>query len=176
MNNREIFGKLIDRAMLAALALLIFAAAGCSSGNGGYVSMSQAEDGSVNNGFPASAAESKVVGVYEGTSLASCNVSLPNRCNAQQIIRITLVQEDSGLKGNYRCSYGTMNCYNMNETGKVVKASVNGNQMTARVQMPDGTSCVYTARMNGESFSGGYSCYGGGTMIEAGSWKGRRLY
>ncbi len=174
MNNRERCGRLIDRAMLAALAISIFVAAGCSSGNGGYVSIPP-PGGTAQNAGQA-AAESKVVGVYEGASLASCNVSLPNRCNAQQMIRITLVQEDSGLRGNYRCAYGTMNCYNMNETGKVVKASVNGNQMTARVQMPDGTSCVYTARMNGENFNGGYSCYGGGTMIEAGSWKGRRLY
>lgn len=175
MNINQIYGCFISRGAIVLLAGVFAAAAvGCSSGNGGYVSIPPPGGAAQNVG--QAAADSKVVGVYEGTSLASCNVSLPNRCNAQQIIRITLVQEDSGLKGNYRCSYGTMNCYNMNETGKVVKASVNGNQMTARVQMPDGTSCVYTARMNGESFSGGYSCYGGGTMIEAGSWKGRRLY
>ncbi len=175
MNFHGICGRSIGRAAIALLAGIFAAAAGgCSSGNGGYVSMPPPAGTASNVG--QAAAESKVVGVYEGTSLASCNMSLPDRCNAQQIIRIRLVQEDSGLRGHYRCAYGTMNCYNMNETGKIAKASLNGNQMTARVQMPDGTSCIYTARMHGTAFSGGYSCYAGGTMIEAGSWNGRRLY
>ena len=71
------------------------------------------------------------VGVWEGLSLANCNTSAPNRCNAQNKISITLLQGDSGLRGFYTCGYSTMDCLGQNETGKVVEASLNGGQITA---------------------------------------------
>jgi hypothetical protein len=123
--------------------------------------------------------EGSTVGVWEGVSLASCNTSAANRCNAEQKINITLLQGDSGLRGFYTCGYGTMDCLGQNETGKIVAASLNGGQLTTRVQMPDGTSCIYTGRTvgtGGNKITGGYSCYGGGALIESGSWQGKRSY
>ena len=117
-----------------------------------------------------------MVGVWQGLTLANCSTSPENRCNAQQKITLTMIEGDSGLTGYYRCAYGTMNCYNMNETGKIVSATLNGGQMTARVAMPDGTSCIYTGRTSGNDINGGYSCYGGGGQIESGSWRGQRSY
>ncbi len=173
MDIQQIYSRIAGWTMAAALIVGGAGLGGCASGNGGYVSMPQPAGVA---SAPGGAAENKVVGVYEGTTLAYCNTSTPSRCNAQQIVRLTFIQEDAGLTGHYRCSYGTMNCYNMNESGKIVKASVNGNQLTARVQMPDGTSCLFTARTADNNFNGGYSCYGGGSLIESGSWRGRRVY
>lgn len=171
MNVHTIYSQIVSWTIAAALVVVGAAiVGGCSSGNGGYVSMPA----------PASAApapgDSKIAGVFEGTSVAYCNTSPPSRCNAQQNIRITLIQGSSGLTGSYQCSYGNMVCYNMNQTGKVSKATISGNQVMVRVQMPDGTSCLYNARMQGDNFNGGYSCYGGGSLIETGMWRGKRVY
>ena len=88
----------------------------------------------------------KVVGVWDGTTLASCGALLPpERCNAQQKVSITVLEGDNGkLGGFYKCSYGTQDCYHLNETGKVVDATITGSLVTMRVMMRDGTSCMFT--------------------------------
>jgi hypothetical protein len=165
-------------AILIALASL--AAAGCASGYGsnevGYVAPPKSASA---ESAPTQVQPGKVgsvVGVWNGLTLANCSTSPSDRCNAQQKITLTMIETDQGLRGYYRCAYGTLNCYNMNETGKIVDATLSGAQFTARVQMPDGTSCVYTGRTAGNGVNGGYSCYGGGALIESGSWKGQRAY
>jgi hypothetical protein len=185
--DRTSTGRKLYRAAAASLiAIAGLALGGCATGGAGEVGY--VAPPSVSNATPAGdatrapaagkqAPENKVVGVWVGESQADCNTSAANRCNARQEIRITLIEGESGLTGYYRCAYGTMNCYNMNETGKIVRATLSGNQMTARVQMPDGTSCIYTGRtVSGNGVNGGYSCYGGGSLIESGTWKGRRSY
>jgi hypothetical protein len=169
-------GRLLT-AILIALATLM---PGCASGDGagevGYVAPPKS---SQTEGAPTQVQPGKVgsvVGVWNGLTLANCSTSPSDRCNAQEKITLTMIETDQGLRGYYRCAYGTLNCYNMNETGKIVDATLSGAQFTARVQMPDGTSCVYTGRTAGNSVNGGYSCYGGGSLIESGSWQGRRSY
>jgi hypothetical protein len=167
--------------MIAAASL---AMAGCATGGGetGSAPPPSADNSLSPGGTPMQVQPGKpgsTVGVWEGLSLANCNTSAANRCNAQNKISITLLQGDSGLRGFYTCGYSTMDCLGQNETGKVIEASLNGGQITARVEMPDGTSCIYTGRTvgaGGNSITGGYSCYGGGALIESGSWQGRRSY
>ncbi len=171
---------------IVLIAAATIAAAGCATG-GGVGDTSAAPPPSADNGS-ASGTPMQVqpgkpgstVGVWEGLSLANCATSAPNRCNAENKVSITLLQGDGGkLQGLYTCGYGTMDCLGQNETGKIVDASLNGGQITARVQMPDGTSCVYTGRTvgtGGNAITGGYSCYGGGALIESGSWQGKRSY
>jgi len=121
--------------------------------------------------------EHALIGVWEGTTVANCSLSLPSRCNAQQDVSMTLLQGDnSKLNGYYKCSYGNMNCYNMNETGKIVDGSLNGSQLSMRVMMRDGTSCRFTGRTQSGTVNGGYSCYAGGSILEQGSWRARRSY
>jgi hypothetical protein len=121
--------------------------------------------------------EHALIGVWEGTTVANCALSLPSRCNAQQDVSMTLLQGDnSKLNGYYKCSYGNMNCYNMNETGKIVDGSLNGGQLSMRVMMRDGTSCRFTGRTQSGTVNGGYSCYAGGSILEQGSWRARRSY
>lgn len=168
--------------VLAAILIAIasIAAAGCATGDGagevGYVAPPQTIAAGAT---PSQAQPSKVgsvVGVWEGLTLANCSTSPSNRCNAEQKITLTMIEGEKGLRGFFRCAYGTMNCYNMNETGNIVDAKLNGGQFTTRVAMPDGTSCIYTGRTAGNGITGGYSCYGGGGLIESGSWQGRRSY
>ena len=160
-------------------------AAGCATGDGaGEGASSSGVGGTVSaNGAPPMAVQpgkvGSTVGVWEGLTLADCPLSAPNRCNAENKVSITLLQGDSGLRGFYTCGYATMDCLGQNETGKVVTATLNGGQLTTRVQMPDGTSCIYTGRTvgtGGNKINGGYSCYAGGAMIESGSWRGTRSY
>ena len=95
--------------------------------------------------------------------------SLPNRCNAQQLVKITLVEgPDSKVGGYYQCAYGNMNCYHLNETGKVVDAGMNGQLLSMRVMMNDGTSCRFNGRVNDNAVLGGYSCYTGASQFEKG--------
>jgi hypothetical protein len=172
--------------MAILIVLVGLTAAGCATGGGageasssssglnGTVSANGAPPMQVQPGQPGS-----TVGVWEGLTLADCPLSAPNRCNAENKVSITLLQGDSGLRGFYTCGYATMDCLGQNETGKVVAATLNGGQLTTRVQMPDGTSCVYTGRTvgtGGNKINGGYSCYAGGAMIESGSWRGTRSY
>jgi hypothetical protein len=123
-------------------------------------------------------ADTSVLGNWNGTTLASCSVSLlPDRCNAQQKVSITLLQgENSKLTGFYKCAYGTQNCSNMDETGKVVDASVNGQRLTLRVMTPSGHSMIFTGRVSGNKINGGYTTYTGGTLLERGTWLAQRSY
>jgi predicted small secreted protein len=170
----------------AVLVVLVsITAAGCATGDGaGEGASSSGIGGTVSaNGAPPMVVQpgkvGSTVGVWEGLTLADCPLSAPNRCNAENKVSITLLQGDSGLRGFYTCGYATMDCLGQNETGKVVTATLNGGQLTTRVQMPDGTSCIYTGRTvgtGGNKINGGYSCYAGGAMIESGSWRGTRSY
>ena len=165
---------------VAAISIALATMAGCATGAGevGYVAPPRVSAPAASNSSlsPSPNKVGAVVGVWEGISRADCSTSASNRCNAQQKIGLTMIEGESGLSGYYRCGYETMNCYDMNETGKIVRATLNGGQMTARVQMPDGTSCLYTGRTAGNGIIGGYSCYGGGALIESGQWQGKRSY
>src|ERR1700691_391464 len=127
-------GRLSLRIRLSGLTILaMFAgAAGCSTGPGGevgYTAPATAVAPSATAAVPPAGAQAGgpgangVVGVWEGATRASCNTSSASRCNAQQNVSLTLIEGDKGLGGFYRCSYLTQNCYNMNETGKIVRAS-----------------------------------------------------
>ncbi|MGH7934881.1 MAG: hypothetical protein ACREQN_17200 [Candidatus Binataceae bacterium] len=127
-------------------------------------------------GPPLSKADSEVIGVWRGTSLASCVMTAPNRCNAQQKITFTLVQTNSGLGGYYTCAYGTLNCLSMNVSGKIVRTDLNGSRLTMRVQMPNGSSCRYTGMRKQSDINGGYTCSQGSAVIENGTWRARHEY
>jgi len=124
-------------------------------------------------------AESRFTGVWQGTTLANCAAfaHLPSRCNAQQVVTITLVQgPNAKFSGSYTCAYGNMDCYHENNSGKVIDVIIARARMSVRVIMPDGTSCIYTGIDMNQTINGGYTCYQGGGLIEEGSWQARRSY
>jgi hypothetical protein len=121
--------------------------------------------------------QSALVGVWQGTTLAICPGSPPNRCNAEEKVKITLVEgAGSKLGGYYDCAYGNANCLNMNETGKVVDVTLTGRLLMLIVLMPDGTSCRFNGRLSATKINGGYSCYSGGGLLERGAWRAERAY
>lgn len=119
-----------------------------------------------------------IVGVWQGTTLAGCTVSLlPDRCNAQQKVSITLIEgENSKLTGSYKCAYGNQDCFHMDETGKVIEATLKGREIMIRVITPSALSYIFSGRITGDSVNGGYSCYSGGALLERGTWLARRSY
>lgn len=161
------------------LTALIF---GCASGGSGTYSSAPAESSAAaapGAQAASSNAESGFAGVWQGTTLASCAAMthLPGRCDAEQIVTITLLQSPDGkFTGRYTCAYGNMDCYHANYTGKVINVTITGKRANIRVLMPDGTSCIYTGVDVNQAINGGYTCYQGGGLIEEGSWKSRRSY
>jgi hypothetical protein len=162
------------------LAALTF---GCASGGSDTYSGTPADHSAATapntQGASAAGAESEFTGVWQGTTLASCAAFtyLPTRCNAEQIVTITLLQgPDAKFSGRYTCAYGNMDCYDENNSGKVIDVSFAGRRMSVRVLMPDATSCIYTGINVNQNINGGYSCYQGGGLIEQGSWLARRSY
>jgi hypothetical protein len=164
----------------AIIGAVIAALAGCASGasesaGSALVAPSAATAAS---DAPLSPALKGILGVWEGTTLASCGITtIRSRCNAEQNVSITLVQgENSKIGGFYKCSYGNLNCYNMNTTGNVAYAKVNGTQISILVMMPDGTSCRFNGRNDNGNVIGGYSYSAGGGTFEQGAWRARRSY
>jgi hypothetical protein len=154
-------------------------AAGCSSGTDATVYQTQtAASNPAAQSQPGANQPGGLIGVWDGTTRAYCGtMSLPDRCNAGEKVSLTLIHgEGDNLAGHYTCSYGNMDCLHQDETGKVVSATLNGNQITARVIMTDGLSCFYTGHRTGEKVSGGYTCYAGGSLEEQGSWQAQRSY
>ena len=148
-------------------AMLPIAVGGCSPGIGN----------SGENGPPPAVTREDMLGVWQGTSLASCGVSLPSRCNAEQLITITLTPKDNGkIGGYYKCAYGNMNCYHLNTRGKIGNVLINRSLLQVLVIMPDGTSCRYGGRNVDGEINGGYSCFSGGSLFEQGTWRAKREY
>ena len=113
--------------ILAIGSFIVMSVTGCSS-NAPYQSSYSAAPAEAAPATTAAAstsaakADSGILGVWDGTTLATCSRSLPSRCNAQQMVSITLIEgDDSKIGGYYKCSYGNMDCYHLNETGKVAK-------------------------------------------------------
>ncbi len=126
----------------------------------------------------AAAPGSKISGVWNGTTLAGCNVSAPpGRCNAQQKVSITVLEgEGSKVTGSYQCSYGSQDCFHQSTTGKVIEATLADDRLSIRVQTPDALTYVFAGHVSGDTVNGGYTCYNGGAPVERGSWYARRTY
>ena len=163
------------------IILVVGLISGCASDHDTYSTSAAAKSSALGNPesaiVPAVDSDSRFTGVWQGSTLADCGVSssFPSRCNAEQNVSIRLVQgPNSKITGRYTCSYGNIDCYHLNETGKVIDASINGARMNVRVIMPDATSCIFTGLNVDQAINGGYTCYQGGALIEQGSWRARR--
>jgi hypothetical protein len=119
----------------------------------------------------------EIGGQWSGISVASCiPFQTPSgRCNAQQKVTFSFVKNESGWSGSYSCAYGNMVCRNGNDLGQVASVTTSGTDFTLiRVQLSDGTSCLYKGIFQKTKVNGVYSCYGGAAVIEQGSWRASR--
>ena len=113
-----------------------------------------------------------VSGTWKGSTSAGCFLT-GHRCDAYRLISLTFVQNGADLTGSYTCSYGTMNCLGLNDTGAIAYGRIEGSYMPdLRIEFPDATNCLYQGHFMGNEGEGGYMCFaGGGRMIEQGSWR-----
>jgi hypothetical protein len=120
-----------------------------------------------------------IAGVWSGSSTASCagGFTSVGRCNAIAKITFLLRQDGNQIKGSYGCTYGNMNCRDMNATGKIPAGRISGSQLQGmRVELPDGTSCLFDGVFAPGNGRGGYQCFAGGAVIEQGSWQVARAF
>jgi len=120
-------------------------------------------------------------GSWEGTLKAGCLHFRPlmvnTRCSAVNHIAITMIDEPSGISGFYKCSFGTMDCFNQNDSGKFAHGSLTGTHLALRIAMQDGSSCLFDGEPAGANrIDGYYACYQGGGLEERGSFEIQRRY
>ena len=178
MDESHMFRKVLSAALIFALPA--FANLGCGASHrdeSAYAAPPPAAAVASADVAQGKKLPSDLVGVYEGTTRAYCINTIPSRCNAVQDVTITLVETgDSKIGGSYKCAYGNMICYHLNETGKVLNAAINGSRLSMRVMMPDGTSCMFTGMNKDGNINGGYTCYTGGSILEQGIWRAKQKY
>jgi hypothetical protein len=121
------------------------------------------------------------VGSWEGTLKAGCLHFRPlmvnTRCGAVNHIALTIIDEPSGIDGFYKCSFGTMDCFNQNESGTFAYAAMKGTHLALRIAMQDGSSCLFDGDPVGANrIDGYYACYQGGGLEERGSFEIARRF
>ena len=152
------------RLIFLGVTLVLASILGCGS--------SLAQEGS------AGAPGNKVVGVWQGTTLAACSAMLPtDRCNAEQNVSITILEgQDGKPTGHYKCSFGTEDCLQGNDGGKLIEASLTGGQISIRVLTRDGLTYMFSGLVADDNVNGVYTCTSGGAVLERGRWQARRTY
>lgn len=122
-----------------------------------------------------------VSGVWEGASkVTPCGFTQQESfCGAVNRITLALVQSESEITGNYRCDYGNGICRDsdLDRAGYISRGLISGQTVSMRVMIPaDVSSCMFFGHFTAERASGSYSCYAGGSIVEAGVWEAARLY
>ena len=166
--------------IIAFLAIAI--AQGCSSVESGTYkgalptgSASQATSAQVSQ---ADGNGAVLDGVWKGTTTAYCNeLRFQGRCNAQQQVTMTFVEQGDKITGDYECAYGNHDCHPGAESGRIVVGSLNGSQLRVQVAMsdPDQLMCIYNGHLANHGIGGGYECLAGGALMEQGTWQMERV-
>jgi hypothetical protein len=123
-----------------------------------------------------------ITGVWKGTTtLAPCGAMNHSEsiCNAVNRIVLFLVQENSEVRGTYRCDFGTYICRDNNiaNSGYIARGTITGNHAVMRIMIPaDVSSCMYYGIFSEERAGGHYTCFEGGGIVEQGVWEAERFY
>ncbi|MGH7984849.1 MAG: hypothetical protein ACREQX_00965 [Candidatus Binataceae bacterium] len=119
-----------------------------------------------------------VSGVWEGIRIDSCDPLQvdPMRCNATMQLTLTVLQRADKISGFYRCATGTVDCYNMDETGVIKQGSIRPGLLQFRVMLEDGSSCLFNSVPASERMTGGFMCLQGAAILERGRWRVQRSY
>lgn len=180
---------MVSRFLLSALALSL-SLVGCSIGQDPQTSQSELAGESApasgpprpQAGIPQAGEDQhdsiQLPGYWIGTTTAFCNLNpgeIDMRCNSINVISLSLLQEEKGVTGFYKCSFGNQSCRDQNDAGKVAASSMHGRRFLMRIALPDLSSCIFQGTANGPgSIRGAYFCYQGGGLMEQGQFEIRR--
>jgi hypothetical protein len=119
-----------------------------------------------------------LTGVWEGMRIDNCDMMQvdPTRCNAMMQLTLTMLQHANKISGFYRCATGTVDCYNMDETGVIKNGVVRPGLLQFRVMLDDGSSCLFNSVPQDEMMYGGFICLQGAAVLERGRWRAQRSY
>lgn len=164
--------------------------AGCACGEPQQYTPSNAEPAA--QAAPAAesgaAGEPGFTGLWDGATTSICLPMQPDssRCNAVVKITLQIFQQGSSLTGHYTCAYGNMVCRDSNTSGTIADGNVRDGNVSMRVMMPDGSSCIYNGRPSQQNsqnnklaqnqLTGSYFCMQGGGYIEQGRFQIQRSY
>ena len=165
------------------LAVLIATLCGCAAGgrHGAYPHAFSEQTELAPLGAPGTEgaiADGDISGVWEGSSFADClgiGIANPGRCGAVETITLTMIQRGSIVTGSYKCSFGTEDCRNQEESGVIKNGSLSRGRLMMRVMLEDGAMCYFTGIPRKDRFEGGYSCLGA-AVLEQGRFVMRRSY
>ncbi|MGH7905634.1 MAG: hypothetical protein ACREP6_03310 [Candidatus Binataceae bacterium] len=176
--------KSLDQFAVLLMLLACWGCAGASPGSPAAVVETAPSSGmtAASGGAAGKAnAGGGMTGMWEGSSRASCNAFNPmafnTRCNAINRITLTMVQEGAKITGFYKCSVGTTDCRNQNDSGNIASGTDKNGRLSLRIMLPDGSSCIFNgAKVKHNVIAGSYSCYQGGGLVEQGSYAVKRNY
>jgi hypothetical protein len=171
--------------IIACIAIAIAeACSSAESGNRGALPMSSfTADRSASQAESAQASQAGgkggvLDGVWKGTTTAYCSeLRFQGRCNAQQKVTMTFVEQGAKITGDYECAYGNHDCHPGAESGRIVVGSLNGSQVKVQVAMsdPEQLICIYNGHLANSGIGGGYECLSGGALMEQGTWQMERV-
>jgi hypothetical protein len=122
--------------------------------------------------------EAALEGVWNGFSVNDCTpVQVdPSRCRAMEKITFTMLRQSEKVSGFYRCSAGTVPCYNFVESGVIRNMQLDGRMLSFRVTRDDGSSCLFNTIPSASTMKGGFLCFDGDAFVERGFWQVHRDY
>lgn len=155
------------------IALLMVAGLGGGALAAGAQPITPAVDHGASAGGLWLVASHPVTGLWQGTTRAYCGTeTTPSRCNAVQKITLDLRQTAArNFTGTYSCAYGNMICRNDNQHGKLISGDYMPGRTTFRIQLSDGSTCMFNGNFANSKGSGVYECTYGGSFVEQGMWQ-----
>jgi hypothetical protein len=95
--------------------------------------------------------------------------------NSQELttkINLFVFQHDKGLKGSYRCAFGSTACLNGNLDGTL---NADFGSTKFQVTLQDTSRCEFSGDFTEQHAFGTYICYSTGVLIDHGSWELKRV-
>jgi hypothetical protein len=116
-----------------------------------------------------------VTGFWEGGLIDICAGRMSG-CGGIVRISLSMIQNESGIMGMYRCATASAVCRNLHTQGQIAAGEVRGGGVSLRIMFEDVSSCIFNGIFSNDAGGGAYICMQGGGMIDRGYWRVQRAY